>query len=63
MAYRRYLVHKSNVQLEQSETMKSDFLANMSHEIRTGIYNGCSLPQGYGCPVFVALLTAHTANA
>lgn len=35
MAYRRYLVHKSNVQLEQSETMKSDFLANMSHEIRT----------------------------
>ncbi len=35
MAYRRYLVHKSNVQLEQSETMKSDFFANMSHEIRT----------------------------
>ncbi|MDE7326786.1 MAG: PocR ligand-binding domain-containing protein [Lachnospiraceae bacterium] len=35
MAYRRYLIHKNNVELEQSETMKSDFLANMSHEIRT----------------------------
>lgn len=35
LAFQRYQLAQSNVEIEQAANMKSDFLANMSHEIRT----------------------------
>ncbi len=35
IAYNRYQLYQSNIEIEKSAQAKSDFLANMSHEIRT----------------------------